>query len=57
VVLGATLLGCVLGYEVLRRFAVLRIAFGIKAHKEPRMSSLARVDGERPCVVPGREAG
>jgi len=33
VVLGATLLTCVLLYEyVLRRFAVTRVAFGIKTH-------------------------
>jgi hypothetical protein len=33
VVLGATLLSCVLLYEfLLRRFAVTRMAFGIKTH-------------------------
>jgi peptidoglycan/LPS O-acetylase OafA/YrhL len=37
VVLGATLLICVALYEfLLRRFAVLRVAFGIKAHSPPR---------------------
>ena len=39
VVLGATLVTCVLLYEfLLRRFGVLRIAFGIKAHTEARVS-------------------
>ena len=37
VVLGATLVTCVLLYEfLLRRFAVLRIAFGIKTHSDAR---------------------
>jgi len=36
VVLGATLITCVLAYEfLLRRFAVLRLAFGIKTHGSP----------------------
>ena len=39
VVLGATLLVCVVLYEfVLRRFAVLRVAFGIKTHSPPANS-------------------
>ena len=39
VVLGATLVTCVLLYEfLLRRFAPLRIAFGIKTHTEARVS-------------------
>ena len=37
VVLGATLVACVVLYEFLiRRFAVLRIAFGMKEHKDAR---------------------
>jgi glucan biosynthesis protein C len=41
VVLGATLVVCVLLYEfLLRRFAVLRTAFGIKTHKDAQPSHL-----------------
>jgi hypothetical protein len=41
VVLGATLVTCVLLYEfLLRRFTVLRIAFGIKTHKDAQVSYL-----------------
>jgi peptidoglycan/LPS O-acetylase OafA/YrhL len=41
VVLGATLVACVLLYEyLLRRFAMLRFAFGIKTHKDAKVPCL-----------------
>ena len=43
--LGATLAVCVLLYEgVLRRFAPLRVLFGIKTREPPTRESPARVD-------------
>ncbi len=53
VVLGATLLVCVVMYEfLLRRFAPLRLAFGIKTHAPAPAPALMPAAGRTTCAAP-----